>query len=118
MSYPSLDSISIFLKSEVTVAIRPVCEEYSLILFASAEMSLASILAFIETASVFLPFKSNVKEPLTPSSKGPSKTFVFADTFTPVPATITPAGLELDPDTPATLEENSKTVDFVSKQSI
>ena len=24
-------------------------------------------------------------------------------TFTPVPATITPAGLELDPDTPATL---------------
>ena len=28
-------------------------------------------------------------------------------TFTPVPATITPAGLELDPDTPATLEENS-----------
>ncbi len=30
-------------------------------------------------------------------------------TFTPVPATITPAGLELDPDTPATLEETSKT---------
>ena len=30
-------------------------------------------------------------------------------TFTPVPATITPAGLELDPDTPATLEEISKT---------
>ena len=28
-------------------------------------------------------------------------------TFTPVPATITPAGLELDPDTPATLDENS-----------
>ena len=28
-------------------------------------------------------------------------------TFTPVPAIITPAGLELDPDTPATLEENS-----------
>jgi MFS family permease len=28
-------------------------------------------------------------------------------TFTPVPATITPAGLELDPDTPATLEENT-----------
>ena len=27
-------------------------------------------------------------------------------TFTPVPATITPAGLELDPDTPATLDEN------------
>ena len=27
-------------------------------------------------------------------------------TFTPVPATITPAGLELDPDTPATLENN------------
>ena len=26
--------------------------------------------------------------------------------FTPVPATITPAGLELDPDTPATLDEN------------
>ena len=26
-------------------------------------------------------------------------------TFTPVPATITPAGLELDPDTPATLDE-------------
>ena len=25
-------------------------------------------------------------------------------TFTPVPATITPAGLELDPDTPATLD--------------
>ena len=28
-------------------------------------------------------------------------------TFTPVPATITPAGLELDPDAPATLKENS-----------
>ncbi len=28
-------------------------------------------------------------------------------TFTPIPATITPAGLELDPDTPATLEETS-----------
>ena len=27
-------------------------------------------------------------------------------TFTSVPATITPAGLELDPDTPATLDEN------------
>ena len=27
-------------------------------------------------------------------------------TFTPVPATITPAGLELDPDTPETLEKN------------
>ena len=38
--------------------------------------------------------------------------------FTPVPATITPAGLELDPDTPATLEENSKTIEFDSKQSI
>ena len=86
MSYPSLDSMIIFLKSEVTVANKPVCEEYSLILFASAEISLASILAFIETASVFLPFKSNVMEPLTPSSKGPSKTYVFADTFTPVPA--------------------------------
>ena len=30
-------------------------------------------------------------------------------TFTPIPATITPAGLELDPDTPATLEETSIT---------
>ena len=30
-------------------------------------------------------------------------------TFTPIPATITPAGLELDPDTPATLEETSMT---------
>ena len=27
-------------------------------------------------------------------------------TFTPVPATITPAGLELDPDTPANLDNN------------
>ena len=27
-------------------------------------------------------------------------------TFTTIPATITPAGLELDPDTPATLDEN------------
>ena len=27
-------------------------------------------------------------------------------TFTPVPATITPAGLELDPDTPANLDIN------------
>ena len=27
-------------------------------------------------------------------------------TFTPVPATITPAGLELDPDAPATLDKN------------
>ena len=26
-------------------------------------------------------------------------------TFTPIPATITPAGLELDPDAPATLDE-------------
>ena len=26
-------------------------------------------------------------------------------TFTPVPATITPAGLELDPDTPEKLDE-------------
>ena len=86
MSYPSLDSMIIFLKSEVTVAISPVCEEYSLILFASAEISLASILALIDTASVFLPFKSNVTAPLTPSSNGPSKTFVFAVTFTPVPA--------------------------------
>ncbi len=30
-------------------------------------------------------------------------------TFTPVPATITPAGLELDPDTPATLDESIDT---------
>ena len=30
-------------------------------------------------------------------------------TFTPIPATITPAGLELDPDAPATLEETSIT---------
>ena len=29
-------------------------------------------------------------------------------TFTPVPATITPAGLELDPDTPETLDNNIK----------
>ncbi len=28
-------------------------------------------------------------------------------TFTPVPVTITPAGLELDPDSPATLDENT-----------
>ena len=28
-------------------------------------------------------------------------------TFTPIPATITPAGLELDPDAPATLDQNS-----------
>ena len=27
-------------------------------------------------------------------------------TFTPIPATITPAGLELDPDAPATLDQN------------
>ena len=27
-------------------------------------------------------------------------------TYTPVPATITPAGLELDPDTPATLDND------------
>ena len=27
-------------------------------------------------------------------------------TFTPMPATITPAGLELDPDTPETLDNN------------
>ena len=86
MSYPSLDSIIIFLKSPVTVANKPVWEEYSLILFASAEISLASILAFIDTASEFFPFKSNVIEPLTPSLKGPSKTLVLADTFTPVPA--------------------------------
>ena len=59
MSYPSLDSIIIFLKSPVTVANKPVWEEYSFILFASAEISLASTLAFIETASGFLPFKSN-----------------------------------------------------------
>jgi hypothetical protein len=32
-------------------------------------------------------------------------------TFTPVPATITPAGLELDPDTPGTLEKNTDTTD-------
>ena len=30
-------------------------------------------------------------------------------TFTPVPATITPAGLEFDPDTPANLDNNNKT---------
>ena len=30
-------------------------------------------------------------------------------TFTPVPATITPAGLELDPDTPANLDNNKTT---------
>ena len=29
-------------------------------------------------------------------------------TFTPVPATITPAGLELDPDTPENLDNNIK----------
>ena len=28
-------------------------------------------------------------------------------TFTPVPATITPAGLELDPDTPETLDNTA-----------
>ena len=32
-------------------------------------------------------------------------------TFTPIPATITPAGLELDPDAPATLEENSTLIE-------
>ena len=31
-------------------------------------------------------------------------------TFTPVPATITPAGLELDPDTPANLDNNKTTL--------
>ena len=36
-------------------------------------------------------------------------------TFTPIPATITPAGLELDPDTPATLEENSTTIETDQK---
>ena len=30
-------------------------------------------------------------------------------TFTPIPATITPAGLELDPDTPANLDNKNKT---------
>ena len=70
----------------MTVAIRPVCDEYSFILFASDEISLAAILAFIDTASVFLPFKSKETDPLTPSSNGPSKTLVLADMFTPVPA--------------------------------
>ena len=37
-------------------------------------------------------------------------------TFTPIPATITPAGLELDPDTPATLEETSITDNPVLKK--
>ncbi len=32
-------------------------------------------------------------------------------TFTSIPATITPAGLELDPDAPATLEENSTMIE-------
>ena len=32
-------------------------------------------------------------------------------TFTPVPATITPAGLELDPDAPATLDQNPSSND-------
>ena len=86
MSYPSLDSIIIFLKSLVTFANNPVWVEYSFILFASAVISVASILAFMDTGSLFLPFKSNVTEPFTPLSKGPNKTFVFAETFTPVPA--------------------------------
>ena len=33
-------------------------------------------------------------------------------TFTPVPATITPAGLELDPDTPANLDNNNNKATF------
>jgi len=33
-------------------------------------------------------------------------------TFTPVPATITPAGLELDPDTPANLDNNNNKTTF------
>ena len=32
---------------------------------------------------------------------------IIDSTFTPVPATITPAGLELDPDTPANLDNNN-----------
>ena len=31
-------------------------------------------------------------------------------TFTPVPATITPAGLQLDPDTPETFDNNKQTI--------
>ena len=34
-------------------------------------------------------------------------------TFTSVPATITPAGLELDPNTPANLENESKSKNIV-----
>jgi hypothetical protein len=65
----------IFLKSFVTVAIKPVCEVYSFILFASDEMSFAAILAFIETASVFFPFKSKVTDPVVPLSNGPKHNF-------------------------------------------
>ncbi len=36
-------------------------------------------------------------------------------TFTPIPATITPAGLELDPDTPATLEDSRLSEETSSK---
>ena len=86
MSYPSFEFIIIFLKSLVTTASKPVWDVYWLICFASADISLESMLAFIKTASVFLPFKLNVTDPLTSSSKGPSITFVLAVTLTPVPA--------------------------------
>ena len=86
MSYPSFESIIIFLKSLVTFAIKPVWDEYSLILLAKADISLAATLALIDTALLFLPFRSKVNAPLVPSFKGPSITLVLAETFTPVPA--------------------------------
>ena len=74
------------MKSLVKTAVKPVCEAYSLIFLASIDKSVDATLAFIETASVFLPFKSKVTAPLTPSSNGPSITLLLAVTLTPVPA--------------------------------
>ena len=67
------------------IALNPVWEVYWLIDFANEDMSDASIVAEIDTASEFFPCNPKLIFPLIPDLKGPRIARVLALTLTPVP---------------------------------
>ena len=66
------------------------------ILFFSTTTLLPSILIVYSVIGIFGVYRMNVRK----VAENPDST------ITPLPATITPAGLELDPDTPETLDND------------
>ena len=86
ISYPSFDSIIIWSKSDVLIACKPVCDENWFIALANEDISVESIVADIDTGSVFLPTNFKLMLPLVPFFIGPRSILVFASTDTPVSA--------------------------------